>query len=80
MTRTATLFPDEEGDERMSRNNGYRNINKKNKRGFTPDIKPEISTKLDIYCKINGINKTYLVNKILNKWLDEKFQALREEL
>jgi len=63
----------------MPKNNGYRNINKKNKRGFTPDIKPEINSKLDIYCRINGINKTHLVNRILDEWLDEKFSRLLEE-
>ena len=63
----------------MARNSGYRNVNKKNKRGFTPDIKPEISTKLDIYCRINGINKTHLVNRILDEWLESKFSRLLEE-
>lgn len=62
----------------MSSNYGYRKTKKQNKRGFTPDIRPDINAKLEIYCHVNNKNKTRLVNEIINGWLDEKFLRLRE--
>ena len=64
----------------MSKNIGYRNVSKQNRRGFTPDIRPDVNAMLDIYCRINGKNKTHCVNDILENYLIVKFQALREEL
>lgn len=64
----------------MSRNDGYRNTGKQNRRGFTPDIRPDVNAMLDIYCRVNNMNKTHCVNDILENYLIVKFQALRDKL
>lgn len=46
---------------------------------FQPDIKQDVNDMLDIYCRINDINKTHLVNDILRDWMLDKFEVLREE-
>jgi len=62
----------------MSRNGGYRNVKKKNKRGFTVDIRPDVDAMLDIWCRVNNVNKTHYVNDLIYRDMYEKFQVLRE--
>ena len=45
---------------------------------FSPRIKPAVNAKLDIYCKVNGLNKTKCVNDIVDAWLEKKFERLNE--
>lgn len=57
---------------------GYHHTKRSADGMFQPDIKQDVNEMLDIYCRINNINKTHLVNDILREWLAEKFEVLRE--
>ena len=62
----------------MPKTDGF--INRDSKNGeFSPKIKKEINAKLNIYCQINGMNKSQYINNVLEKDLDEKFIKLKEE-
>lgn len=63
----------------MGKQHGYRNGRRSQDGMFQPDIKQDVNDMLDIYCRINDINKTHLVNCILRDWLLDKFEVLREE-
>lgn len=63
----------------MAKQHGYRNVRRAHDGMFQPDIKQDVNDMLDIYCRINDINKTHLVNDILRDWLLDKFEVLREE-
>ena len=60
------------------RNYGYKNCNSENGT-FSCHIKKETNTKLDIYCRINGINKTAFVNEMVDKKMEEMFSKLKED-
>lgn len=61
----------------MPRTSGY--VKRDTRNGeFSPRIKPAVNVKLDIYCKVNGLNKTKVVNEIVDAWLEEKFERLNE--
>jgi len=62
----------------MAKQHGYRNGRRAQDGMFQPDIKQDVNDMLDIYCRINDINKTHLVNDILRDWLLDKFEVLRE--
>lgn len=63
----------------MAKQHGYRNGRRAQDGMFQPDIRQDVNDMLDIYCRINDINKTRLVNDILRDWLLDKFVVLREE-
>ena len=61
----------------MPKTNGYfprRSVNGE----FSPRINSDNNKLLDIFCKINGLNKTQYVNDIVAKELESKFQKLQE--
>lgn len=62
----------------MGKKYGYCNRRRAADGMFQPDIKRDVNEMLDIYCRVNDINKTHLVNGILRDWLLDKFEALRE--
>jgi hypothetical protein len=45
---------------------------------FSCHIKKAINDKLDIYCRVNGINKTTYVNQLVENDMEEKFKKLKE--
>ena len=54
-------------------------VNKRSNDGtFSCKISPSVNKMLDIYCEINDINKTALVNDTLDRLLREKFSKLKE--
>lgn len=44
---------------------------------FSPRITKDNNIRLDIFCKINGLNKSQYVNDLVAKDMDEKFGALK---
>lgn len=56
---------------------GYKNTRSKDE-SFTCHIRKEVNNKLDIYCSINGLNKTLYVNNLVESDMNEKFNKLRE--
>ena len=59
----------------MPKTNEY--LGRESKNGvFSCHIKAEINLMLDLYCKVNGKNKTAYVNEILQKDMLEKFDRL----
>lgn len=46
---------------------------------FSCHIKREINFMLDMFCRINGYNKTAYVNKLIEDDMAEKFNKLKEE-
>lgn len=51
---------------------------KRSKNGeFSPKIKEDNNKYLDIYCKINNLNKTQFVNQIIAEKMEELFERLR---
>ena len=59
------------------RNFGYKNTESKNGE-FSPRITKENNKYLDIYCSINGLNKTTFVNEIVKEKMEEVFEKLKE--
>ena len=57
---------------------GYKNITSKSGE-FSCHIKKAINDKLDIYCRVNGINKTMYVNQLVENDMEEKFTKLKED-
>jgi len=47
---------------------------------FSCHIKKEINVMLDMFCKINGLNKTAYVNTLIENDMIQKFNKLKEEL
>ena len=47
---------------------------------FSCHIKKEINVMLDMFCKINKINKTAYVNTLIENDMIQKFNKLKEEL
>jgi hypothetical protein len=60
-----------------NRSYGYKNI-KSESGEFSCHIKKAINDKLDIYCRVNGINKTMYVNQLVENDMEEKFKRLKE--
>ena len=56
----------------------YKNVSSENGT-FSCHVKKEINNKLDIYCRINGINKTAYVNELIDKDMEQKFRKLKED-
>lgn len=46
---------------------------------FSCHIKKEINAMLDMYCKINGLNKTTYVNGLVESDMMQKFNRLKED-
>ena len=61
-----------------SRNFGYKNV-KSESGEFSCHIKKEINDKLNIFCRINGINKTAYVNQLIENEMERKFTKLKED-
>lgn len=45
---------------------------------FSGRLNAENHLRLDLYCKINNLNKTQVLNTVMKKFLDEKFSKLKE--
>lgn len=56
---------------------GFKDVKSENGT-FSCHIKKDINTKLDLYCRINGINKTLYVNELVEKDMNDKFMKLKE--
>lgn len=56
---------------------GYKNVSSENGT-FSCHVRKEVNNKLDIYCRINGFNKTAYVNNLIESDMNEKFSKLRE--
>lgn len=62
----------------MPRTQGY--VGRESKNGeFSCHIKGEINRMLDIYCKVNGKNKTAFVNEVIAEKMSDAFLKLKEE-
>ena len=59
------------------RNFGYKNTKSKNGE-FSPRITKENNMYLDLYCSINGLNKTAFVNEIVNEKMVQIFEKLKD--
>lgn len=60
----------------MPKTNSY--INRTSQNGeFSPRITKDNNARLDIFCKINGLNKSQYINDLVAKDMDEKFAALK---
>lgn len=46
---------------------------------FSCHIKKEVNAMLDMYCRINGLNKTAYVNSLIENNMIEKFDKLKED-
>lgn len=46
---------------------------------FSCHVKKEVNSMLDMYCKINGYNKTAYVNDLIERDMLIKFGKLKEE-
>ena len=46
---------------------------------FSPRIRADVNRMLDIYCRINGKNKTAFVNELIAERMNEIFNKLKEE-
>lgn len=57
---------------------GYKNVSSENGT-FSCHVRKEVNNKLDIYCRINGFNKTAYVNNLIESDMNEKFNKLRED-
>lgn len=63
----------------MPKTNGY--VQRQTVNGeFSPRINSEVNKLLDIYCKINGLNKTQYVNDLIARELEAKFRKLQEPM
>lgn len=60
-----------------NRQYGFKDVKSENGT-FSCHIKKDINTKLDLYCRINGINKTLYVNELVEKDMNDKFMKLKE--
>lgn len=56
---------------------GFKHTESKNGE-FSPRITKENNRYLDIYCSINGLNKTIFVNDLIKEKMTEIFQKLKE--
>lgn len=62
----------------MPRTSTY--LDRESKNGeFSCHIRKNINTLLTIYCKVNHINKTLYVNKVMERDMMSKFNKLSEE-
>lgn len=60
----------------MPKTNSY--IHRTSQSGeLSPTITKDNNARLDIFCKINGLNKSKYVNDLVAKDMDEKFGALK---
>lgn len=60
----------------MPKTVGY--VNNPSKDGtISLHLTKENSLKLDLFCKINNLNKTQFANRIIGEFLDEKFGVLK---
>ena len=62
----------------QKRKYGFKNVKSENG-SFSCHIKKDINTKLDMYCRVNGINKTLFVNELVEREMDRKFEKLKED-
>lgn len=58
---------------------GYKNGKQTKSGEFSGRLTPENNMRFDIYCKINNLNKTHELNRIVKSFLDEKYMKLKEE-
>ena len=60
----------------MPKTNAF--VSRESKNGeFSCHIKKDVNKLLDIYCKVNGLNKTQYVNDVLQKEMEERFKVLK---
>lgn len=45
---------------------------------FSCKLKKDTNTKLDIYCEMNNLNKTKLVNELVEREMQQKFSRLKD--
>lgn len=45
---------------------------------FSCKVKREVNAMLDMYCKVNGLNKTAYVNALIENDMMQKFSKLKE--
>lgn len=57
---------------------GFKHTESKNGE-FSPRINKENNKYLDIYCSINGLNKTLFVNEIIKEKMQQVFGKLKEK-
>lgn len=54
-------------------------VDRDNRSGeYNCHIRPEVNNLLDVYCRINGINKAKYVNDLIQRDMAEKFAKIRE--
>ena len=58
----------------MSRNYGYKNVEKNKNGEFSFHIDPETNQMIDIICKYSNRNKTRLCREVLRKWAIREFE------
>lgn len=46
---------------------------------FSCEVKREVNAMLDIYCRVNNLNKTAYVNALIENDMMQKFSKLKEE-
>lgn len=46
---------------------------------FSCHVKKEVNAMLDMYCRINGLNKTAYVNALIESDMMQKFSKLKED-
>jgi hypothetical protein len=62
----------------MPKTNGY--VKRETRDGeFSGRLKKENAAVLDLYCRVNGINKTTMLNKIVEEWAVKTIMRLRDE-
>lgn len=62
----------------MPRTNGY--VGRDSKTGeFSCTINKDVNKMLDIYCRINGFNKTRFVNDLIRDKMEEVYNKLKDQ-
>lgn len=62
----------------MPKTNNYTGIKSENGT-FSCHVNKDVNFMLDMYCKINQINKTAYVNELIYRDMQEKFNRLKED-
>lgn len=54
-------------------------VDRDNRSGeYNCHIRPEVNNLLDVYCRLNGINKAQYVNSLVERDMAEKFAKVKE--
>lgn len=62
----------------MPKTTAYVDREESAKGGYTWHCPKDLNSMLDLYCKINGINKSVWLTGIVRAALEERFQKLKE--